>query len=208
MNKTDDPIVDGYLRRLEEAAQTLPADRRAELLADVREHLAMTLSERASEAEKRQVLERLGAPEEIVRAAAEDDQPTAAPPTALPTSPSRPPSTRVGAYDLATVLLLFLGGFAVGIGWLVGLVLLWASSTFRVRDKLIGTFFVPGGLALPAFLYFTNAGACEPVPGEPGGGSDCVAMERAMDIQFGVAGITAVLALTSTAYLLYRAIRR
>jgi len=44
--------------------------------------------------------------------------------------------------------LLLFGGFAWGIGWLVGLVGLWASRAWRVRDKLIGTLLWPGGLAL------------------------------------------------------------
>jgi len=39
-----------------------------------------------------------------------------------------------------------IGGFLAGIGWVVGAVLLWTSPSWRTRDKLIGTFVVPGGL--------------------------------------------------------------
>jgi hypothetical protein len=40
----------------------------------------------------------------------------------------------------------------VGIGWILGLVLLWSSRAWSVREKLIGTLFVPGGLATVFFL--------------------------------------------------------
>lgn len=42
--------------------------------------------------------------------------------------------------------LLLLGGFLLGIGWFVGIGLLWTSNTWRLRDKLLGTFVLPGGL--------------------------------------------------------------
>jgi Transcriptional regulator PadR-like family len=49
--------------------------------------------------------------------------------------------------EWAAVILLPLGGFAFGVGWLVGLVLLWSSRLWTTRDKLIGTLIVPGGIA-------------------------------------------------------------
>lgn len=45
------------------------------------------------------------------------------------------------------MILLPLGSFAFGVGWLVGLILLWSSRMWTIRDKLIGTLIVPGGLA-------------------------------------------------------------
>ena len=45
------------------------------------------------------------------------------------------------------MILLPLGGFAFGVGWLVGLVLLWSSRLWTTREKLIGTLIVPGGIA-------------------------------------------------------------
>jgi hypothetical protein len=53
--------------------------------------------------------------------------------------------------DLITVVLLLLGLLVLGVGWLIGLALLWASPTWRLRDKLLGTLVVPGGLPF-AFL--------------------------------------------------------
>ena len=50
------------------------------------------------------------------------------------------------------IALLLVGGFLWGVGWLVGVVLLWLSDAWTIRQKLIGTFVVPGGLALPLYL--------------------------------------------------------
>ena len=66
-----DRLVDDYLSRLEEAAAHLQRSRRAELIAEIREHIEAALREEeaASEVAVRNVLERLGPPEEIVDAA-------------------------------------------------------------------------------------------------------------------------------------------
>jgi hypothetical protein len=73
MNVNTDPLVEDYLRHLEAVASVLPAYRREELLAEIREHLAEALRQvpAGDEAAVRSVLERLGSPEEIVAAAAE-----------------------------------------------------------------------------------------------------------------------------------------
>ena len=66
-----DRIVDDYLRRLEAAAAHLQRSRRAELVAEIREHIDVALrqEEAANEVAVRNVLDRLGPPEEIVDAA-------------------------------------------------------------------------------------------------------------------------------------------
>jgi len=53
---------------------------------------------------------------------------------------------------MAAIVLLLGGGFLVGLGWLAGVVLLWTSAVWTTRDKVVGTLFVPGGLALPFIL--------------------------------------------------------
>jgi hypothetical protein len=53
------------------------------------------------------------------------------------------------------VILLPLGGFAFGVGWLVGLILLWSSRLWTTRDKLIGTLIIPGGLAASLVALLT-----------------------------------------------------
>ncbi|MFF9607698.1 hypothetical protein ACF1GY_36475 [Streptomyces sp. NPDC014684] len=62
---------------------------------------------------------------------------------------------RQGWTNLATVLLVQLGAFLFVVGWLVGVLLLWASDQWRLRDKVIGTVLIPGGLAVPIFLTFS-----------------------------------------------------
>jgi hypothetical protein len=53
------------------------------------------------------------------------------------------------------------------VGWVIGVVLLWLSPTWTAREKLIGTFVVPGGLALPIslmlFTGYTESAAVPPV---------------------------------------------
>lgn len=77
-----DPLVDDYLRRLEAAASRLPADRRLELVSEIRGHLREALRQvpEGDEAGVRNALERLGAPEEVAAAAldAPDDLSTVA----------------------------------------------------------------------------------------------------------------------------------
>ena len=74
-----DPLVDDYLRRLEAAAADLPRERRAELVGEIEEHVDAALAEGGDdETAVRNVLERLGSPEEIAAAA----RPPAAAPSA------------------------------------------------------------------------------------------------------------------------------
>jgi hypothetical protein len=58
-----------------------------------------------------------------------------------------------GTLEWIVVFLLPLGGIVIPVlGWLVGVVLLWASKVWTFREKLIGTLVVPGGLAaIPIF---------------------------------------------------------
>jgi uncharacterized membrane protein len=66
-----DPLVDDYLRRLDAAASALPAHQREELVSEIRDHLREALSQTPAgdKTAVRNVLERLGSPEEIVAAA-------------------------------------------------------------------------------------------------------------------------------------------
>ena len=54
-------------------------------------------------------------------------------------------------YSILTVLLLTIGGFIVPvIGWAAGLVMLWASRTWAVKHKVVGTLVALGGPSLAA----------------------------------------------------------
>jgi hypothetical protein len=68
-----DRLVDDYLRRLDAASSMLPPDRRAELASEIRDHLdeALRDTDPNDKLAVRNVLERLGPPEEIVSAAAD-----------------------------------------------------------------------------------------------------------------------------------------
>jgi uncharacterized membrane protein len=121
-------ITEEYLGRLVAAAWRLPGDRRVELVTEVRQHIDAAMLERAGdEAALRTVLEHVGAPEEIARAAVEQE--------GLPLGPSDGTHSDSNLRDIATVLLLMFGGFMFGLGWLIGVALLWSSPRWHTRDS-------------------------------------------------------------------------
>ncbi len=126
------PLAEDYLRRLRRAGRRLPPERLSELTAEIEGHLAEAIPPGAADREALEVLERLGSPGDIVEA----ERP-----------PAHGPAGRRSWREWAAVILLPLGGFAFGVGWLVGLVLLWSSRLWSTREKLIGTLIVPGGIA-------------------------------------------------------------
>jgi hypothetical protein len=144
MSATDlAPITEEYLGRLDAAAWRLPGDRRVELVAEVRAHIdAAMAGGPGDEAALRTVLDDLGAPEEIARAAVEQE-----PPPLLAPPPPTPVPTATNLRDVSTVLLLLFGGFLLGIGWVVGLALLWSSPRWRALDKWLATIVWPFGYA-------------------------------------------------------------
>ena len=112
-------LVAAYLRRLERATDSLPRSRRAELVAEIREHIDDALLEAgaADEVAVRNVLERLGPPEEIAAAAS--------PPSATP--------ARAGRLEIAAMIVLAVPF----VGWLVGIPLVLLSQAWPGRDKAI-----------------------------------------------------------------------
>lgn len=156
-----------YLAALQRASADLGPGRCDELVAEVRAHIDSVLADGGdvTDAQLHQLLDSLGSPADIAAAARADDAPT----------PARSaPSSGFGARDIAAIVLLLIGGFLAGIGWLVGVVLLWTSPSWRTRDKLIGTFVVPGGL-LGSLMFaglgsFTTAQSCM---SDAGGHTQC-----------------------------------
>jgi len=160
MNATAaDQLIARYLARLEAALRDLPVARREELLEQVSEHIATARAElgaQASEAEIRQLLERLGDPAVIAAEAGHTSDELVEPPRARP-----------GWLEAAALVLLPIGGIILPVlGWFVGVALLWTSARWTVRDKLLGTLVVPGGLALPLALglFATSPQSCGPAP--------------------------------------------
>lgn len=146
------PLAADYLRRLEAAAQRLPRRERHELVEAIEEHLTVAQdAEGVDDAGIRNMLDDLGDPEEVIAAAA---------------SPSS--SGRAGLHEIAAVLFLLGGAFVVpGVGWLVGVVLLWSSPSWTRGQKWLGTLVVPGGLAAPLILIWFGPfiSRCEAVTG-------------------------------------------
>lgn len=157
---TTDALVTDYLTRLNAAAAVLPPDRRAELLEGIGEHIDAARASGAApdEAGVRTLLDRLGEPAEIV-GAARDESPYG------PSPVLRTPGTGL---ELAAVIMLTVGSFLPVVGWLVGVVLLWWSSRWRVGEKLLGTLVVPlgpgGALLLGGLAPFGTVEMCESGP--------------------------------------------
>jgi hypothetical protein len=150
-----DQLIEEYLDRLTAATRTLPKARREETLAEIREHIRITLSqsEDQGEATVRTILDRLGAPEDIAREAGAD----------LDAAPREATGRRVGAFEVVTVILLLIGGIVLPVlGWVIGAVLLWASGRWTVRDKVIGTLVVPGGMGVAVWclLFWSGSSSC------------------------------------------------
>lgn len=122
------PLADDYLRRLRRAGRRLPRHVLRDLSGEIEAHLAEATSLDMPEPEVRDALDRLGDPEDIVAA-------------------QRPPEGPRAAREWAAIFMLLFGGFVFGLGWIVGLILLWSSSAWSLRDKWIGTLIWPGGLA-------------------------------------------------------------
>jgi HAAS len=147
---TTDPIVEEYLRRLDSAAASLPRHRRAELLAEIREHVDNALLETDADDEVavRNVLARLGPPEEIVSAA-------------------EPPATgrSAGRLEIAALIAMVVPF----IGWVFGIVLVLASHAWSAREKLVGVTLalIPVLLPLVGFVAAGDSGGAEEItPGE------------------------------------------
>jgi hypothetical protein len=134
-------LAEEYLAELGRAAAALPVNRREELLADVRSHIAVARAEAEvdDDAAITRIIGQLGDPEVIVAAALAD-------------LPAQRPPLPDGSWsmEIAAVVLLLVGGFLAGVGWVVGLVLLWSSRRWTVADKLLGSLLIPGGLVVPA----------------------------------------------------------
>jgi hypothetical protein len=153
-------LVRDYLVRLEDVAQPLPAARRTELTREVHEHIDAALAEAGHQDEVtiRNILERLGRPEEIVAAEAGWDaaQPGWAGSPSGGTSTAR---SRWGAIEIIALLLLTLGGLLIPIiGPLIGLIFVWISAEWTRRQKVIATAIVLILMAPPILGLFALRG--------------------------------------------------
>lgn len=141
MNATRPRLVDAYLKELDRSLAGLPRARRKEIVGDIEEHIDDQLAELGStpsDAETRNLLERVGEPHELAADARDR----------FDISPSQP-----SRGDYLALVLLPIGGLLIPVlGWVAGVALLWSSKVWSKRDKLLGTLIVPGGLVLPAYF--------------------------------------------------------
>jgi uncharacterized membrane protein len=155
-----DALVQDYLGRLEAASWPLAADRRGELIGDVREHIDAALAEagRRDEITTRNVLERLGAPEEIVAAEVDSERGRGAGWTRPPDA-SRTDS-RWGPLEIAAIGFLTIGAVALPFfGPIVGLMLVWLSGRWTTRQKAVATLLaVAVIITLPVLLIAVASG--------------------------------------------------
>lgn len=138
MSATRNRLVDSYLSDLRAALRDLPRKQREELAADVSSHLEATIPLGATDAEVLTALDRFGDPEQIADAERER---------------LGMEGLRAGWLEWLAIPLLLVGGVVIPvIGWIVGTVFLWLSRCWTLRDKLIGTLLVPGGLLAAILL--------------------------------------------------------
>lgn len=157
-----DALVLDYLGRLEAATGRLAVDRRVELVGEVREHIASSLAEagRRDELTVRNILERLGPPEEIVAAEWETDADAAAPAQATtpPTGPDVAPAPW-GAVEIAALLLVTVGAVLLPlVGPLLGLAFVWMSARWTKLQKSVVTAIVLTLLLLLVLLLLSVYG--------------------------------------------------
>lgn len=159
---TEHPLITDYRERLHAAAGGMPADDRAELLADLDAHLH-EIGERhaGDEAGLRSALDRLGAPADVVGA---DDAPAARPPER---------SRDLAGFAVAGMVLLLVGGITAPIFvgwflWVAGLVMLATASRITARERLTGLLLLGSGpFVAYALLMSTGVTTCSSVNGGP-----------------------------------------
>jgi uncharacterized membrane protein len=185
------PLGADYLQRLRRAGRGLPSARLRELLAEIEGHLSEAIDPSGSDAQALTVLDRLGDPAAII--AAEAPQPDELP-------------ERRGTKEWLAIILLLVGGFIFGFGWVAGLVLLWNSRVWTTRQKWIGTLVVPGGLATSVLIGLIAVGVPtkEICRGIAGGVPHCTKAIGQSNLLLGVA-VFALLVLAPVATSVYLA---
>ncbi|GGV19002.1 HAAS signaling domain-containing protein [Streptomyces spectabilis] len=147
MTALDHALVRAYLTEVERATTALPAARREELLADLREHIEVSLAEADTrdDATVRGILDQLGSPAAIAASALAE----------APAMPEAPEPdrlrTRLTILVLAASgpLMLIAGPLAMLAAIAAGVYLLSNSTRWTARQKLKGAALT---LSLPALL--------------------------------------------------------
>ena len=144
IDQTAPQVVRNYLAQLESALGGLPTDVRDGIVAGVAEELSGL--DAATAAER---IETLGDPAFIAAEARAES------PAPVITAPA--PAAEFGMssqrwYIVLTTVLLEFGGIVIPLaGWVVGIMLLWASPLWTRVEKLVATI-VPTGAAAVCFI--------------------------------------------------------
>ncbi|MDP9222168.1 MAG: hypothetical protein M3P23_16755 [Actinomycetota bacterium] len=180
------PLVQDYLASLDRAGAGLPPEIRAELVADLAAHLDSALGPTSTDADVRNALQELGAPEDVAAAAYDGLGPaatatqTAGAPYGAPMSaPGATPVAAAGPWgpvEIIAVVGLTAGTFLVPfVGPLVGIVMAWVSERWTKREKIIATVLclapvlvlAIGGIGLVAMSGVSSSSGGSPVPAGP-----------------------------------------
>ena len=133
MSTTPDKLVERYLKHLEVELDDLPRDRRREIVDEIAGHIAEA---------------RPGSSTRPRRTCATSSKVSATRRTSPRTRVSGSRSADCagsGAYkpgwmEVGALIMLLVGGIVIPLfGWVIGVVLLWVSNAWNVRDKIIGT---------------------------------------------------------------------
>lgn len=136
---TTHPLVARWLRDVEQGLAPLTRSRRGDLLSGLREHLDDAVAGAASDADVREALDRLGDPA-VVAAAALDE--------AGVVVRSRRPWV-----EWLALFFVSIGSLVVPIaGWMLGVVLVWASGIWRTWQKVLASLLFPLGWAGTFFI--------------------------------------------------------
>ena len=134
-------IVEGYLARLELALTGSDPARRAELLEDVRAHIAEARAALAEETDAAllTIIDRLGDPATVAEGLADDAPPHEvrgsrhpAPSLANAAAHRADPTPRWGPLEVGALLLTFFV-------WPIGVLLAWLSRSWDRREKIVAT---------------------------------------------------------------------
>ena len=144
-------IVEGYLARLELALTGSDPARRAELLEDVRAHIAEARAALTDETDAAllAILDRLGDPSAVADGLADEDRPRE-PRDRLASASPKDARSQWGLLELGALLLMI---FA----WPVGVLFAWLSRSWDRHEKTVATLigalaFLLGWQALAPFV--------------------------------------------------------
>src|SRR5204863_8685773 len=136
MSPTADQLIERYLQHLRIELAAAPRARRRELEKEIAGHIAEARAElpNESEAEIRNLLDRIGDPADIAAEAQER----------FGVEPRADLPTKSRTHEILALVFLLLGSVVIPlVGWLVGVVLLWTSTVWTTGEKILGTIFVP-----------------------------------------------------------------